>query len=303
MNQPWKEFPLNVQAGLEWIYKEFIVNRKLKIEGIEEELPLLDELGMELCKAHLDVRFSTPKGEPYIVDWKTGQKRTYTAQVAAYALAAMDKTNWRYCFTGIAYQESGEYFERKWEYKEAAKIVQDLAEAFAAQTAPHKINRYCEWCALNRKCPAWEKQANLALVTTRTLADYTPMDVEALKNDPVRLDDFLLLYSRLQDMIDKEWRLKEALMMHTDTGYQPTNFTKISIDSRIEEVLSVDSRDFLSKVAKKLGIDNTAAVISVDVVKAMAAWKETQPESEFPIRVRAQTNEKKGYSYLRRKIK
>lgn len=301
---PWEEFPENVRSSLKWIAEEFIIKRKLAIEGIEEELPVYDELGLELCKAHLDVRFSTPKGEPYIVDWKSGQKRNYGPQIMAYALAAMDKTNWHYCYAGIAYQETGEFYEQKIEYKKAAGIINNLAEAFATKSAPHTINRYCEWCALNRKCPAWVKQANLALVATRTLADYTPLDVEALKNDPTRLEDFLLLYERLKDMIDKEWRLKEALMLHTDTtGYQPTNFTKVTVEPQTTEILSCDSEEFLKKVAKKIGPERTALVITVDVARAKAEWEKLHADTEFPIRVRAEVSEKKGYSYLRRKVK
>lgn len=297
-----ESFPEMVRPKLNWSYQEFAVKRELKIEAVEEELPIVDQYGEQICLAHLDTRFSDARGLPYITDWKTGRVRDYSMQLKGYAAATMDKLGVDTCRGAIAYPETGEVHEMKFTYDDVHEIWK-LYDAFEAQELPHTINEYCEWCELNGKCPAWLKQADKAIVAADRLTNYLPVEIDKLKSDPIRLEEFLLLFDRLKQMVEDNWQLKDALLAHTDLGYHLEKYTKVTVDPKSEEKLSCNPEEFLLKVAKPMGLARVAVAITVDVAKAMEMWKDFTNEKEFPIKVRAERVEKKGYSYLRRKTK
>lgn len=98
-----------------------------------------------------------------LFDLKTGEIRNYREQMAAYALACMDKylaTEWT---AVLVFADQKEIREYRFRMEEAEQIVRQIIKARTQENPAPSVCEYCSWCAKFAACQAVTASANLAL--------------------------------------------------------------------------------------------------------------------------------------------
>jgi hypothetical protein len=135
-------------------------------------------------------------------DLKTGLRRNYREQMAAYALGLMQAhfaTGWT-CH--LLFCDLREVQTLHFTYDEAREIVGAVVESF------HNLNKspapceYCGWCAKAETCPA-----RLALAAEALAAADAGFDFEAVVADPDQLGRFLAACATLEDFRERAKKL------------------------------------------------------------------------------------------------
>lgn len=298
---PWKSFGKQWHEKLKWCYNQFFVIRNLRPVQIELEVPLLNEFGEQYCLGHIDVLFETDKKYPYPVDWKTGLERDYSTQLMGYSIPAMERYGVDSCSGAVAFVDLGIVRDMEFDLLRSTAWLDALYEEWKRAIGEHKINVYCEWCALKTNgCPAWTKQAQSALATIEHLPT---INIDALKNDPPKLEEFLLLYDRFVEFVE-DHKLKSALQTHFDTGYSGAFYNKVNVGESTAEKQSVDVEQWLLKVLPEVGRMRAAQVIKIDAGAYASMWQEFREKDPLPVPVKTEmVVTRKAYSYIRRKGK
>jgi hypothetical protein len=120
------------------------------------------------------------------LDWKSGQRRSYARQMAAYGLGQMEKRfaeNWTCAVLYLDEQET-EFF--RFTLTEAAAIVAESRAAYD-MPGPPVINESCAWCGNFLKCPT-----QLTLAGQALRLGENPLLWPEILADPERLSRFLL---------------------------------------------------------------------------------------------------------------
>jgi hypothetical protein len=131
-------------------------------------------------------------------DLKTGARRNYREQMAAYALGLM----WAHFVSEwtahLLFCDQREIVTFKFTYDEAHAIVDAVVRSFFDPNKQPSPCEYCGWCAKADTCPA-----RLALVGhTLTVTD-TGFDFDALLADPEKLGKFLSACAVVEDFRER----------------------------------------------------------------------------------------------------
>jgi CRISPR/Cas system-associated exonuclease Cas4 (RecB family) len=153
-----------------------------------------------------------------VLDLKTGQLRSYKAQLAAYCLALMTET-WTQRASGVAiFCDQRETVHYDFAYAEAKELVEDIINRTVARD-PHDYTPgdYCGWCKYADTCPARVQPAEEALELvmdspTKSLAAMR----EHLLHDPARLGAFWAQYKLFEKEIAEP--VGKALKAKLDAG-------------------------------------------------------------------------------------
>ncbi len=144
-------------------------------------------------------------------DLKTGLRRNYREQMAAYALGLMDAHFAAEWTAHLLFCDLREVETIRFSYDEAQAVVDRVVRAFndpAKQPAPCD---YCGWCAKAETCPARRALAAEAL----SAATDPGFDFEAVVADPEQLGRFLAACAVVEDFRD---RAKKVAVERLKTG-------------------------------------------------------------------------------------
>ena len=202
-----------------------------------------------------------------LVDAKSGQKRDYRAQMAVYALGLMEDQQVNDCMAYVLYCDLEEREIYPFTWQEAEDIVFDIVARVNAGTEPPQENDYCHWCAKRPTCPVWVIPAQQAL----SVVEDKTFDLESLKQDPIKLGEFLDRWDRATKLVE-EAKLKDAAksMLTADPTSVPgwqcqTVNGRLSYDDEeIEEIIGL---------LPELGIDRARSFVNVDRKAFEQAWK------------------------------
>jgi hypothetical protein len=143
-------------------------------------------------------------------DLKTGARRNYREQMAAYALGLMNAhfaSSWT---AHLLFCDQREIETHRFTYDEAYAIVTQIVQAFNDPAKKPNPCEYCGWCAKADTCPA-----RLALVAeTLPVAD-PGFDFDAVLADPDKLGRFLAACAVVEDFRD---RAKQIATERIKTG-------------------------------------------------------------------------------------
>lgn len=98
-----------------------------------------------------------------LFDLKTGEIRNYREQMAAYALACMDKYLASEWTAVLVFADQKEIREYTFRMAEAEEIVRQIIKARTLDNPAPMVCEYCTWCAKFASCEAVTASANLAL--------------------------------------------------------------------------------------------------------------------------------------------
>lgn len=285
-----------------------------KIVAVEQTVDILDEFGAKISQGTIDLVLERNR-EFLILDWKTGDKGDYDAQMYWYATGWWDlhpeAENVRALIAYVDLRETAHVYVS---YPISSTNVLLLYDKWKnKEKEPYAISHFCDYCALRGQCPAWRKEAASALEEVNSLALHPKTGlpqggglasaaVDGLKNDPKRLDAFLVAWERAKTLVETDWNLKEALKTHMETGFKAEHHILVHVKDKI--VKSVDSEQYLEKVAHQIGFANAAHAISVDPEKAVTAWRDFYgygDDAKFPVEIKQ--TEVARPSYVRSKGK
>lgn len=143
-------------------------------------------------------------------DLKTGVRRNYREQMAAYALGLMGAhfaSSWT---AHLLFCDQREIETHRFTYDEAFAIVNQVVMSFTDPAKKPNPCEYCGWCAKADTCPA-----RLALVAeTLPVAD-PGFDFDAVLADPAKLGRFLAACAVVEDFRD---RAKQIATERIKTG-------------------------------------------------------------------------------------
>lgn len=157
-----------------------------EIEAREEflrmETPGIEHMGTAdaLCRA----------GE-WVADLKTGQMRGYYEQMAAYALACMDRWFLPSWTAHVLYCDAMQVASYRFDWSEAHRVVSTIVEAAKDPAAQPRGCEYCGWCKHKDRCPARVDAVNHALEVIDPQALTLPQVRERILAAPDRTANFM----------------------------------------------------------------------------------------------------------------
>lgn len=313
MRTVWKNYPLiPMPPEVEWAVN--LVNgyadQGWTIFAVEFPIDILNEFGEKITSGTIDLILERT-GEFLIIDWKTGDKGRHDLQLHGYGAGFMDlypqAENVRGLLAYVDLQETvGVYLS----YSISSTNVLLLYDKWKEKERhAYNIGTQCDWCGLRAKCPAWARAATTAFDKVNYLAlnpatglpqggNLVPSTVDNLKNDPSRLEEFVLAWERAKTLVETDWGLKQALMAHMQTGFKAEHHILVNVKGKIEK--SVDPEQFLERIARKVGYMKAAGAIKVDAEKAIETWTNFTAD---PLPLQVTETEKPGYAYIRQKGK
>jgi hypothetical protein len=153
-----------------------------------------------------------------ILDLKTGQLRSYKAQLAAYCLALMED-DWTSEAEGVAiFCDQREAIHYKFTLDEAHSYVDSIIDAVVNR--PSDVfypGEYCGWCANGDACPARVKDAEQALQVITSDVSLSEIR-ERILATPEALGEFWRQYKLFEKEIVKP--VAEKLRERLDAGEQ-----------------------------------------------------------------------------------
>jgi hypothetical protein len=281
-----------------------------RIFAVELQIDILNEFGEPITHGTIDLVLER-NGEFLIIDWKTGDKGRHDLQLHGYGMAFMDfypqAENVRGVLAYVDLQETvGVYLS----YSISSTNVLLLYDKWLEKERhPYVIGTQCDWCGLRAKCPAWAASATAAFDKVNYLAlnpktglpqggNLVPSTVDNLKNDPTRLEEFVLAWERAKTLVEDDWGLRKALQEHIQNGFKAEHHILVNVKGKIEK--TVDPEQFLERIARKVGYMKAAGAIKVDADKAIETWTNFTAD---PLPLQVTETEKPGYTYMRAKGK
>jgi PD-(D/E)XK nuclease superfamily len=296
-----------VQFAAAWVISRLMEG--WRIVGTEIPVDILDAEGSVITTGTLDLLLERNRSYQ-IVDWKTGDKNGYTSQMAGYISAVQDLYPKGKIYGSIVYLDLCEPELVNLTSMQCFEIVNDLWDKWNnKEYEPYTITPYCDYCAHRGDCPAWRAEAAGALSTVAELgipagSALVTAKVDALKNDPTKLEEFILAWERAKTLVEGEWKLKEALKAHMETGFKADYHILVHVKDMSSIIRSIDPEQFLEKVAREIGFMNAAPALKVDPDKAREVWQKFYgygDDAKLPVEVTETTVDKSGYSYIRAK--
>jgi hypothetical protein len=131
-------------------------------------------------------------------DLKTGQKRNYREQMAAYALGLMEQHFASEWTAHLLFCDQREVVTYRFTFEEAHQIVDPVVAAWSNPDKQPTVCDYCNWCAKADTC-----SARLALAAQALSATEPAFNFEAILADNNQLGRFLTACSVLEKLRDK----------------------------------------------------------------------------------------------------
>lgn len=145
-------------------------------------------------------------------DLKTGQKRNYREQMAAYALGFMEQFFASEWTAHLLFCDQREVVTCRFTFEEATRIVEEITARFHDPNKKPTPCSYCGWCAKETTCEARTERAK----ETLELVASSQFNLDAILQDNVELGRFLSACAILDDYREKaEAAAKERLQAGT----------------------------------------------------------------------------------------
>ena len=131
-------------------------------------------------------------------DLKTGQKRNYREQMAAYALGLMEQYFASEWTAHLLFCDQREVVTVRFTFEEAKQIVEAVVSRYHDPAKRPVSCEYCGWCAKSETCPA-----RLALADSALTVAAPGFDFATVLADNAQLGQFLAACAVLDDFREK----------------------------------------------------------------------------------------------------
>jgi hypothetical protein len=131
-------------------------------------------------------------------DLKTGARRNYREQMAAYALGFMDAQFASEWTAHLLFCDQREIETLRFTYEEARRIVEEVIQAYNCLNKEPNPCEYCGWCVKAETC-----DARRAIVAATLPAADPGFDFETVAADPEKLGRFLAACAVVEDFRER----------------------------------------------------------------------------------------------------
>lgn len=198
----------------------------------------------------------------FLFDFKTGEVRDYEAQMAAYALACMERCGCAFWRAVLLFVDKQYVVRHDFKREDALAIVQGIRDKEKKPTTCE----YCTWCQFFDSCPAIEHAAE----STAVLAAKEGNLMDAMLDDHQRASEYLANFKLAEEFVK---RLKAKLTERLADC--PSNYFKVVAVSGKKQVSPAE-------LAERIGAEEVVKLCSLISLKdAEAAWAATT-DKPFP---------------------
>ena len=225
--------------------------------------------GKRLCKVDVP-NFERPGEVDALVpnkymhlDLKSGQKRSYKLQQAAYALGLMDRYFTDYWTVFLLFCDQREIQRLAFTYEGAKELIDQAREMYDHPQKP-TVNEFCGWCANFERCPTQRELAGSALAVSEGAVDFAP-----ILTDPQKLGRFLDGCKAIKEFKERAQKYAEAEMLEGRVGAEGWKLVnkKGSEFVDVQEVLTHISTAAIARSVKTLSRDKYEAACAFDGVE------------------------------------
>ena len=203
-------------------------------------------------------------------DLKTGQKRNYCEQMAAYALGLMEQHFASEWTAHLLFCDQKEVVTHRFTFDEARQIVEAVVRKFHDPDKQPAVNEYCGWCLERESCPARLAEAGKAVAVAEPGFQF-----ELILADNDRLGKFLSACGILDDFREQA----EAAAKERIESGQVISGWKIASRRGPEFV----GNDDVGRFVAEIGIGPVlAAYGSLSAKKFRELWEQNLPDRPFP---------------------
>lgn len=215
----------------------------------------------------------------WLADFKTGQIRSYHAQMAAYALACMDTYFADEWATHLIFVDQKQVISHTFTREEAEQLVAGIVNATKVETPCD----YCSWCGKFESCPA-VMRAGAELIKDELPAcspaakgkGELPATMAHMLTDHAAAHDFMTKLKIVNDWADI---LKKKLLEQLSEENEASDyFSRVVVsDSKKVNPLS------LAKYGMEFGFDRLLRICSqIPLSKVEEVWHEVFGETPVP---------------------
>jgi len=204
-------------------------------------------------------------------DLKTGMRRNYREQMAAYALGFMESQFASEWTAHLLFCDQREIETIRFTYDEARGIVEQVIWEFNDPDKKPSPCDYCGWCAKAESCGA-----RLAIVAETLPAADPGFDFDAVLGDPAKLGRFLVCCAVVEDFRE---RAKQIATERIKTGGTVTGWKLVTRKGNE----FVDCETVGRHIATMGFAPVLAAYGNLSVAKFRDLWSQRMPsEAPFP---------------------
>lgn len=242
---------------------------------VEEEVVVLKDGFTEVTFGTADAVIVPVMGtDIYLFDFKSGERRDYDAQMAAYGLGLMQRFNRYNVHAFLLYGKHREMDEVVFSRQQAEALVYRIAEQVSSVDKTPIMCDYCTWCTNAATCPVMNRSA-VSIVRGYDLDAFEEWHPSKI-DDPDTMGKMLAAAGIIQGWVDsvKFHAKQNAMMGITPTGYDLGKgriSREVTDIQGLFEASGLSAEEFLSccdvgitKLRKKLGknTDNILAPYS-----------------------------------------
>jgi hypothetical protein len=200
--------PPDEKAPAEWAVQLFLSYKMTGELETREEYLAMHTPGI----AHVGTADVLNEHVGWVADLKTGQKRDYYHQLAAYALAVMDKKFLEDFVGHVVYCDERTVISYRFTYAEAKRQIELLLAEVRDPNSQPRACDYCDWCANKDTCPAVVRPVEEGLAVVQGTTSLSEIK-DRLLADPFLLGKFLTQWKAVEKEIADaaSTRIKELL--------------------------------------------------------------------------------------------
>jgi hypothetical protein len=208
-------------------------------------------------------------------DLKSGSIRNYREQMAAYALAAMEKHFEEEWTMFLLFCDQKEVVEHHFTLLEARQVVFAVIAAASVEDPIPSPCEYCKWCDRQTSCPVVVKPATEALAISAQLTTEA-FDFEAVLTNPRSLSDFLNACEALDTYREKAKQHARDLLAENPNSVPGWKLKK---GAQTQIVDHIQIGKYLSLVGSGPLL---AAIGSMSAKTFREVWERQLPNDPFP---------------------
>jgi hypothetical protein len=188
--------PPDEKAPAEWAVQLFLSYKMTGELETREEYLAMHTPGI----AHVGTADVLNEHVGWVADLKTGQKRDYYHQLAAYALAVMDKKFLEDFVGHVVYCDERTVISYRFTYAEAKRQIELLLAEVRDPNSQPRACDYCDWCANKDTCPAVVRPVEEGLAVVQGTTSLSEIK-DRLLADPFLLGKFLTQWKAVEKEI------------------------------------------------------------------------------------------------------
>ena len=152
----------------------------------------------------------------WVADLKTGQIRSYMAQLAAYCYAMMHRTFEQDWTAHVLYCDHQLVKSYRFTLEQAKQMVEQIIAEVNDPAAEPRACEYCSWCANQNTCPAVVKPVEQGLALAAQPVTSLETILTTIMDTPERMGEFFAQWKMAEKLVAEP--VEKAMRARLETG-------------------------------------------------------------------------------------